>query len=195
MKKEEIKEILSKSKVAVAGLGGLGSNIAVMLARSGVGHLRLIDFDVVEESNLNRQAYSLSDIGKPKAGALLEILNGINPKAEYEIFQLKITPDNVEELFRGFPVVCEALDSAQEKAMLVREVLLKCPGATVVSGNGMVGFGAANEIVTEQKMKRLYVCGDFKTGIEDTDVILAPRVMICAGHQANKAIELILEGK
>lgn len=195
MTKEKIKEILKRSKVAVAGLGGLGSNIAVMLARSGVGYLRLVDFDVVDESNLNRQAYSLEHIGRPKAEALIEILNQINPNLKYEAFCEKVTPENIEELFGTFPIICEAFDRPEQKAMLVREALIRCCDSIVISGNGMAGFGDANQIRTDRMMNRLYVCGDMKTGIEDTGIIMAPRVMICAGHEANKVIQLLLEGE
>ena len=71
---KKMQEKLRNAKVAVAGLGGLGSHIAVMLARSGIGKLRLVDFDVVDVTNLNRQMYLIPQLGKPKPEALLEIL-------------------------------------------------------------------------------------------------------------------------
>lgn len=188
----EVAEILRNSKVAIAGLGGLGSNIAVMLVRSGIGHLKLIDFDVVDVTNLNRQMYSIKHLGKPKTEALLEILKGINPYITYETVQIKVTPDNVEELFKDFPIVCEAFDKPDQKAMLVREVLTRCPLATVVSGNGMAGYADTNSIITKRQMSRLYVCGDGNTDVGDGIGLMAPRVAVCAGHQANKVIQLLL---
>ena len=134
---KEMQVKLRAAKVAVAGIGGLGSNIAVMLARSGVGLLLLVDFDVVDVTNLNRQMYFISQLGKPKTEALLETLYQINPYLTYETVQTKVTPDNVKELFGGYPIVCEAFDKPDQKAMLVRELLMQCPDATVVSGNGM----------------------------------------------------------
>jgi sulfur carrier protein ThiS adenylyltransferase len=156
---------------AVAGIGGLGSNIAVMLARSGVGHLLLVDFDVVDVTNLNRQMYFISQLRKPKTEALLETLYQINPYLTYETVQTKVTPDNVKELFGGYPIVCEAFDKPDQKAMLVRELLMQCPDATVVSGNGMAGYADTNAIKTRQMMRRLYVCGDQSTDVGDGGVL------------------------
>ena len=189
----EIKKKLSNARVAIAGLGGLGSNIAMMLARSGVGHMLLIDFDVVDVTNLNRQAYLIPQVGVPKPEALKELLCQVNPYLEYETRCVKVTPENVAELLRGYPIVCEAFDAAEQKAMLVQEVLTQLKDAIIVSGNGMAGFGDSNTIKTRQMMKRLYVCGDENTDIGDGMGLMSPRVTICAAHQANKVIQLILE--
>ena len=148
-----MKEKFLNARVAVAGLGGLGSNIAVMLARSGVGHLLLVDFDTVDVTNLNRQMYMIPHLGRPKAEALPDILCQINPYLEYTSICIKVTPDNVKELFMAYPIVCEAFDKPDQKAMLVREVLGQCPETTVVSGNGMAGFGDTNDIQTRQMMR------------------------------------------
>ena len=107
------------ARVAVAGLGGLGSNIAVMLARSGIGKLLLVDFDVVDVTNLNRQMYFIPQLGRPKTEALAELLVQINPYTEYETVCTKVTPENVKELFSEYPIVCEAFDRPDQKAMLV----------------------------------------------------------------------------
>lgn len=190
-----IKEKLKKARVAVAGLGGLGSNIAVMLARSGVGHIRLIDYDIVDVTNLNRQVYNIPQIGKYKTEALRDILMDINPYLDYDFQNVKVTKENVRELFTGYPIVCEAFDRAEQKAMLVHELLMLFSDTVVVSGNGMAGFGDSNEIITRQKFGRLFVCGDDKTDIADGIGLMSPRVTICAAHQANKVIQLILEKK
>ena len=190
---KEMQVKLRAAKVAVAGIGGLGSNIAVMLARSGVGHLLLVDYDVVDVTNLNRQMYGISHIGKPKTQALTEILYQINPYLTYESHCTKVTEDNIEKIFMEFPIVCEAFDRPDQKAMLVREILTRCPNTTLVSGNGMAGYGDANEIQTHRMMNRLYVCGDQSTDIEDGIGLMAPRVAVCAAHEANKVIQLIME--
>mgnify|MGYP004465474601 FL=1 len=190
---KEMQKKLRNAKVAVAGLGGLGSNIAAMLARCGVGHLLLVDYDVVDVTNLNRQMYGISHIGKPKTQALTEILYQINPYLTYESHCTKVTADNIEKLFMEFPIVCEAFDRPDQKAMLVREILTRCPNTTLVSGNGMAGYGDANEIQTHRMMTRLYVCGDQSTDIEDGIGLMAPRVTVCAAHEANKVIQLIME--
>ena len=190
---KEMKEKFSKAHVAVAGLGGLGSNIAVMLARSGVGHLFLVDFDTVDVTNLNRQMYMIPHLGRPKAEALPDILCQINPYLKYESVCTKVTPKNIKELFEGYPIVCEAFDRPDQKAMLVRELLSQFSETIVVSGNGMAGFGDTNNIQTKQMMKRLYVCGDQKTDVGNGTGLMAPRVAACAAHQANKVLQLILQ--
>lgn len=190
---EEMQTKLRNARVAVAGLGGLGSNIAVMLARSGVGELLLVDFDRVDVTNLNRQMYLIPQLGKPKAEALPEILYQINPYLTYRSVCIKVTPDNVKELFSEYPIVCEAFDKPDQKAMLVRELLMQCPKTIVVSGNGMAGYADANEIRTCQVMKRLYVCGDQSTDVGNGIGLIAPRVAVCAAHEANKVLQLIMQ--
>ena len=189
----EMKTKLRSASVAIAGLGGLGSNIAVMLARSGVGHLMLVDFDFVDVTNLNRQVYRIPHIGQRKTEALKEILMQINPYLQYEVRNEKVTKENIRELFLGYPIVCEAFDRADQKAMLVQEVLTQFADTIVVSGNGMAGFHDANEIRTRKMMKRLYVCGDEKTDIAAGVGLMSPRVTLCAAHQANKVLQIILE--
>lgn len=190
---EEMQTKLRNARVAVAGLGGLGSNIAVMLARSGVGELLLVDFDTVDVTNLNRQMYLIPQLDKPKAEALPEILYQINPYLTYRSVCIKVTPENVKELFSEYPIVCEAFDKPDQKAMLVRELLMQCPETTVVSGNGMAGYADANEIRTCQVMKRLYVCGDQSTDVGNGIGLIAPRVAVCAAHEANKVLQLIIQ--
>ena len=190
---QDMKEKLQNARVTVAGLGGLGSNIAVMLARSGVGHLFLVDFDVVDVTNLNRQMYMIPQLGKPKTEAILEILHDINPYLDVKTKNIKVTSDMVPELFGEYPIVCEAFDNADQKAMLISALLEKCPKTIVVSGNGMAGYGNSNAIVTEKVLGRLYICGDKVTEATTGMGLMAPRVAICAGHEANKVIELILQ--
>lgn len=192
---QEMQVKLRNAKVAVAGLGGLGSNIAVMLARSGIGQLLLVDFDVVDVTNLNRQMYFISQLGKPKTEALLELLRQINPYLTYKTVCVKVTPENVKELFAEYPIVCEAFDRPDQKAMLVRELLTQCPKTIVVSGNGMAGYADTNAIQTKQRMSRLYVCGDQSTDVGNGIGLIAPRVAACAAHEANKVLQLIMQAE
>ena len=187
-----IYEKLRNSKVAIAGLGGLGSHIAVMLARSGVGHLHLVDFDIVDLSNLNRQVYTVDELGMPKTEALKRILLKINPYINVSYENVKVDNKNIKQLFTGFNIVCEAFDNPSAKAMLVSELLSRDSETIIVSGSGMAGYGDANEIKTEKKFSRLYVCGDGKSDAFEGIGLMAPRVMICAGHQANMIVRLIL---
>ena len=184
---------MASAFAAVAGLGGLGSNIAVMLARAGIGGLLLIDFDIVDLSNINRQQYTLKHIGISKTEALKNILTEINPYMSIKTLNTRINSGNIPDIFKDIRIVAEALDCADQKAMLINGILENCPKTVIVSGSGMAGYGDANLIHTQQYMKRLYVCGDGVSGIENGGMLMAPRVAVCAGHQANKIIQLIME--
>lgn len=187
-----VQKCVKQGTVAVAGLGGLGSHIAVMLARTGVGCLRLLDFDVVEPSNLNRQSYGIGDLGMPKTVAMERQLRQINPYIQVSAHTVRVTGDNAAELLQGCDVVCEAFDKSEAKAMLVNTVLSELPGVRVVSASGMAGFDSSNRIQTQRRMKNLYVCGDFTSEARAGNGLMAPRVEICAGHQANMALRLLL---
>ncbi|MCL1973113.1 MAG: sulfur carrier protein ThiS adenylyltransferase ThiF [Endomicrobia bacterium] len=186
-----IKEKLKAGKAAIAGLGGLGSNIAVMLARIGVGKLLLVDFDVVEQSNLNRQHYNLTHLGMLKTEALKSQIDKINSFVETEIRTAKVTEANALEIFKDYPIVCEAFDNPQYKAMLVN-TLLEYGRKKIVAASGMAGYDSANKIKTKQTLKNLYICGDFEPAVQEGIGFMAPRVTICAGHQANMVLRLLL---
>lgn len=186
-------EKLKRASVAIAGLGGLGSHIAIALARLGVGHLLLVDFDIVEPSNLNRQSYYIDDLGKPKTIALQQQIARINPFIHVDAKQERVTEKNVISLFGQYPIVCEAFDTPSTKAMLVNTLLEFCPNTTIVAASGMAGYTSANFIKTERRMKRLYVCGDFENEAKIGNGLMAPRVQICAGHQANMVLRLLLK--
>ncbi len=185
-------EKVKKAHVAVAGLGGLGSNISIALARTGVGHLHLVDFDVVEPSNLNRQQYCIRHLGMAKTEALKAQLEEINPYITISIDTVRVTEENVSRLFVNDEIVCEAFDKPDAKAVLVNGLLENCPQKKIVSGSGMAGFESSNTIGTKRRMKNLYVCGDGETGAMVGRGLMAPRVLICAGHQANMILRLIL---
>lgn len=183
---------LQAASVAVCGLGGLGSNIAISLARAGVGKLVLVDFDCVDVTNLHRQQYKASQVGLPKSDALLANLKEIAPYTEFETHFEKVTEENVSSLLAGADVVCEAFDNAEAKAMLVNAVLETMPEKFLVAASGMAGFGDGNSIVTRKVTKRFYVCGDGKSDVNEGIGLVAPRVMLCAAHQALTAVRLIL---
>ncbi|MEG6616112.1 sulfur carrier protein ThiS adenylyltransferase ThiF [Peptococcaceae bacterium 1198_IL3148] len=188
----KVHQKLKAGKVAIAGLGGLGSNIAVMLARIGVGQLLLVDFDIVEPSNLNRQNYSISHLGLPKTLALKKQLEDINPFIKIETQQVKVTAENIVELFQGYDIICEAFDKPEAKSTLVNEALTKLNDIKIVSASGMAGYDSANLIKTARPMKRLYVCGDKESAARVGNGLMAPRVQICAGHQANMVLRLLI---
>lgn len=183
---------LKKGKVAIAGLGGLGSNIAIMLARIGVGHLLLVDFDIVEPSNLNRQSYYISHLGLPKTTALKKQIKEINPFIKVETKDVKVTEDNVVEIFNGYDIICEAFDKPKWKSILVNIALEQLKDTKIVAASGMAGYDSSNLIKTVNPMKNLYVCGDLENGARIGKGLMAPRVQICAGHQANMILRLLL---
>lgn len=186
---------LQAGRVAIAGLGGLGSNIAVMLARVGVGQLLLVDFDVVEPSNLNRQSYYVRHLGLPKTVALKQQLAEINPFIRVETRAVRVEAPLVAELFGGYDIVCEAFDKPEAKAMLVNTALAELPAVKIVAASGMAGYGSANAIRTYRPLERLYLCGDGETGAAIGTGLMAPRVQICAGHQANMVLRLLVGEK
>ena len=179
------------ARVAVCGLGGLGSNVSIALARAGVGHLHLIDFDRVEPSNLNRQQYAAAQVGLPKAEALRANLAAINPFCDVVAETVRITPENLAVLLADDDVVCEAFDRAEAKAMLVSGVLETFPEKPVVAASGMSGLASANAITTRRVSKRLYLCGDGATDVDDNLGLYGARVLVCAAHQATMILRLI----
>ena len=187
-----IQEKLKSGKIAIAGLGGLGSNIAVMLARIGVGNLLLVDHDKVEPSNLNRQHYDVSHLGMLKTEALKTQLAKINPFIEIQACAVKVTDENATDVFKEYLIVCEAFDDPGCKAMLVN-ALLEQSGKKIIAASGLAGIGSANKIQTKQVFENLYVCGDSEPSLHDRAGFMAPRVMICAGHQANMAVRFLLD--
>ncbi|MBZ6010120.1 sulfur carrier protein ThiS adenylyltransferase ThiF [Leuconostoc gelidum] len=186
----ETQDKLAQAHVTIAGAGGLGSNIAIALARSGIGHLTLIDFDVVDYSNLNRQQFKLSQIGVSKVTALKQNILEFNPFVDITAVQTRVTFENFEELFKTSDVICEAFDDPTSKAVILqsaREIFSEKP---IVLGNGLAGIHSANDIVTRKMRENVYICGDQTTaGVEG---LMAPRVIICAGHQANMILQLLV---
>ena len=188
---EELHKRFSSATVAVCGLGGLGSNIATALARSGIGKLLLIDFDCVDVTNLHRQQYKASQIGRYKAEALAENLLEIAPYTEIHTVTVKITEENFAELLKEADIVCEAFDHAESKAMLVNGVLEQLPHCYLVAASGMAGMNTPNTIRTRKIMKRFYLCGDEVSDTADTIGLVSPRVMICASHQAHTVLRIL----
>ena len=181
----------SSATVAVCGLGGLGSNIAVALARAGIGKLLLIDFDRVDLTNLHRQQYKTDQIGRYKTDALAENLSEIAPYTEIRAVTEKITEGNIANLLKDADIVCEALDNAESKAMLANGVLEHLPRCFLVAASGMAGMDTPNTIRTRKIMKRFYLCGDEVSEVEASIGLVAPRVMLCAAHQAHTVLRIL----
>ena len=188
---KSLQQKFSAATVAICGLGGLGSNVAVALARAGVGRLILIDFDRVDITNLHRQQYKANQIGSYKADALAENLLEIAPYTEVKPVTAKVTEENFAELLKDADIVCEAFDNAQSKAMLANGVLERLPHGYLVAASGMAGMGSPNSIHTRTVTKRFYLCGDEVSDVADTIGLVAPRVMLCAAHQAHTVLRIL----
>ena len=187
---KDLQEKFSSATVAVCGLGGLGSNIAITLARAGIGKLILIDSDRVDITNLHRQQYKADQIGFFKTDALADNLSEIAPYTEIQTVTSKITEENLAYLLKDADVVCEAFDNAEAKAMLVNGVLEQLPQCYLVAASGMAGMDTPNTIRTRKVMKRFYLCGDETNDVADAIGLVTPRVMLCAAHQAHTVLRI-----
>ena len=187
-----VHEIIKGSTIGIAGVGGLGSAIAIALARTGVGHLIIADFDIVEPSNLNRQQFFLDQIGLPKVYALRDTLARINPNVRVTACHLRLTPTNITEVLGHAQVLVEAFDLAEQKVMLIETFAARFPDRPIVTGSGMAGYGPANTVQTQQVANNLYLCGDGSTAAAPGTGLMAPRVGVAAHHQANAVLRLLL---
>ncbi len=184
---------ITSTTVAVCGLGGLGSNIAIALTRAGIGKLILIDFDKVDITNLHRQQYKANQIGMSKTEALRDNLKEINPYLETEIHTVRLDENNAKDMLSEADMICEAFDNAESKAMLTNFVLEKMPDKYIVAASGMAGLDSANFIKTRKVSKRFYLCGDEVSDASDGIGLVSSRVMLCAAHQAHTVLRIIAE--
>lgn len=187
----ELHKRFSSASVAVCGLGGLGSNIAVALARAGIGKLILIDFDRVDLTNLHRQQYKANQIGMCKTEALQNNLKEINPYLETKIHTICLNESNAKDVLADADIICESFDNAEAKANIVNFVLSEMPDKYIVAASGMAGLDSANLIKTRKVSKRFYLCGDEVSDIKDGIGLVSTRVMLCAAHQAHTVLRII----
>ncbi|KXZ39329.1 sulfur carrier protein ThiS adenylyltransferase [Alkalithermobacter thermoalcaliphilus JW-YL-7 = DSM 7308] len=188
----EVHEKIKNAKVAIAGLGGLGSNVAVLLARMGIGKLVLVDYDVVEPSNLNRQQYFLKHIGMRKTDALAQIIADINPFVTVQTKNVFVERDNIKFIFSDVDVIVEAFDNPKSKATLVNEVLIQMSSKKIVASSGVGGYFSSNLIKTKRVTENFYLVGDGFSQARPGLGLMAPRVSIAASHQANMVIRILL---
>jgi len=184
--------VLRQSSVGIAGAGGLGSNVAVSLARAGVGRLVIADFDKVEPSNLNRQQYFIDQVGRCKVEALRENLLLISPYSLYEVHDVRVTRRNAAKIFARVDVLVEAFDRAEAKEMLIETCLTRFPGRPIVAASGLAGYGGNRKIHT-RRMGNLYICGDEESQCPKGVSPMAPRVALVAAMQANLVVELLIK--
>lgn len=177
--------------VGIAGCGGLGSNCAIALARAGIGHLILADFDVVEKANLNRQYFFLDQTGQKKVDALKNNILRIHPLIQTDTFPVTLTATNIPEIFRKCDAIVEAFDRKEMKQMIAEVVLSRMPDKALIMGSGLAGWGSNNRLVT-RRSGNLFICGDEQTETSADLPPLAPRVGIVANMQANVVLEILL---
>lgn len=189
----ELQERFSAASVAVCGLGGLGSNLALCLARAGVGRLHLIDFDRVDLSNLHRQQYFTPQLGRPKTEALRDILAAAAPDVTVTIHTARVTEDNLDALLADCRIVCEAFDTPRTRPFWSTPCWSASPTSMWWPPPGMAGLGPANEIRTRRITPRFYLCGDGTSQLTPGGGLLPSRVMLCAAHQAHAVLRILAE--
>ncbi|AGB41254.1 thiamine biosynthesis protein ThiF, family 2 [Halobacteroides halobius DSM 5150] len=198
---EELIQSLGRKKLAkiqsltigIGGVGGLGSNCAVNLVRSGFKSFVIIDFDKIEFSNLNRQFYFKDQIGVKKTKALKENLLKINPDLEIEIKDTKVTTDNIKELFKECDIIIEAFDQVASKKLIVEEFINS--NKLLVSATGLAGWGNSDQIRIKKIKNKFYLVGDFKTEVSAKLPPISPKVNIVAAKQADIVLNHVLEGQ
>ena len=187
---ERERRILESAVVGIAGAGGLGSNCAMHLVRAGVKKLVIADFDVVGESNLNRQFFFRDQLGRKKVDALAENLRRIEPDLSLDLRDVRLAPDNIDWTFSGCSVIVEAFDSADAKSMLLHALLPL--GKPIVSASGIAGWGRSLAIGQRRIGKNLVLIGDTSSDVSNGLAPFSPRVGIAAAMEANAVVSLLL---
>jgi sulfur carrier protein ThiS adenylyltransferase len=195
MKISEIENHLGKFRVGIAGAGGLGSNCAAALARSGIGTFVLCDFDIVDSGNLSRQFYFINQVGMEKTFALKENLLRIRPKIYIITHHVKLNPSNIPVIFAGCDIIVEAFDTSEMKEMLIKVVQQSMPGIPLIVGSGLAGWGNSDKLRCRKVDETLYVCGDESSETSDDLPPVAPRVGIVANIQADTVVEILMKKK
>lgn len=180
-------------KTGIAGAGGLGSNCAHILVRSGFEKLTIADFDIVSVSNLNRQMYRPSHLGESKVNCLTGILKEINPDITVETYDCRVDSSNIHQIFDNCDVIVEAFDDPECKSMLIEEFWET--DKLIVAASGIGGFGSCDCITTKKVKDNLYIIGDGKSEVSELVKPFAPSVMIAAAKQADVIISWVLNGQ
>ncbi len=190
-----VHERMNKSTVGIPGLGGLGSGVAIALARMGVGRLILADFDLVEPSNLNRQQYSIEHIGMAKTDAMTQILGGINPYIRVVTHKVVLDRENIAKCFQTADVIVECLDRVEAKVLFIQAVAEFLPETYVIGASGLAGYGGSNRIQTRRLGEKIFIIGDLARPAEPGRGLMAPLVGIAVHHQANLVISLLMDAE
>jgi sulfur carrier protein ThiS adenylyltransferase len=190
-----IEELLNRATVGIAGIGGIGSHLAVLLVRAGVNNLTLVDYDTVEHGNLKRQYYFIDQVGQKKVDALNNTLKRINPHINCYSYDVKVTEDNITQLFSHSDIIVEALDKACVKKMFIEHCIKLFPGKKIVGVSGIAGINDCELISTEKISENLFIVGDFVSEITPPINLISTRVCAAASMQAHLVVQLILKLK
>ncbi len=188
LSQSQIKAIASVS-IGIGGAGGLGSNLAITLTRSGFQNIEILDADTIEPSNLNRQYYLPKDVGCLKVDILKKRCQEINPDINMKIHPVRWDLSNASEFFTHCQVVVEAFDEPENKRNFVE--FYQSRNEFIVSGNGMAGFKNNNPL-TIRRMRNITFVGDQTTRASKKTPPLAPRVTACASLTAQVILEIAL---
>ena len=186
----EERAALESARVGIAGAGGLGSNCAMHLVRAGVKHLTVVDFDVVNESNLNRQFFFRDQLGQKKVVALKDNLLRIEPDADIRIADVRLDAESTKELFSDCAIVVEAFDTVAAKAMIL--AALASSGKKLVTASGLAGWGRSNAIRLHRMGADIVAVGDGETSVGKGVAPVSPRVGIAAAMEANSVVAMLL---
>lgn len=169
-----------ESLIGIAGIGGIGSNVAKILVRSGALNLKIVDFDHIEPSNLNRQFYFFSQIGKPKTEMLEKNLKKINPNINISKEMVRVSKKNIKAVFSECEIIVEGFDLKENKIMLMEELGEK--KRLIVSASGIAGDNM-KDIQVKKLGQNCYIAGDFCSDNNDFD-IFPPKVFCVASIMA-----------
>lgn len=187
----KIREKIANKTIGIAGAGGLGSNVAVSLARCGIDKLVIADFDKVEYSNLNRQYYFLDQVGMYKVDALYETIKRINPFIKIEKYKTELNSLNVKNVFSKVDILVEALDKAEVKKMLIENWTEHFPEKPIIIASGVYGFGDFEKLRIKV-VDKIYICGDQVTEIKNDFSTLSPKIGIVSNMQSDLVVKILV---
>ena len=191
LKPEQLQKIQSV-KIGIGGAGGLGSNVAMMLVRTGFKNFEILDFDVIDASNLNRQQYFIHEIGLSKVDVTQKRLLDINPDLNIMIHRDKWIPENGAKFFKDCDVIVEAFDQVDNKYRFAE--FYQDKAKYLVSGVGMAGL-FEKQPMTIRRIGNMFIVGDTSTDSHQGHPPMAPRVTQCAGMMAEVVLDLTLDVK
>ncbi len=191
----EIYEKLKSAKIVIAGLGGLGSHAASSLVRAGAGTIKIIDFDVVEPSNINRQLYFLDQIGMYKTEAMYDNLHRINPYVNIITSNIYLNEENIIEELRGFDVILECFDNVKSKMVLIEKCINELTESFIIGASGVAGYYDTDLITIKKLGSNCIIVGDFQHEADFHEGLMSPRVAAAANIQANEAVKYLLTDK